>query len=69
MKRFLAWLNKKLNIVETSSEANEYYSWADRRLDELAAIEADLKRVRSDVKQPYEAPPMVDWEEEVKDEA
>lgn len=37
MKRFLSWLNAKLNIVETDDEANAYYSWADHRLDQLAA--------------------------------
>ena len=33
MRRFLSWLNRKLNIVETDPTANAWYDWADRELD------------------------------------
>lgn len=34
IRRFLAWVNRRLNIIETDPEKNAYYDWADRWLDE-----------------------------------
>jgi membrane protein DedA with SNARE-associated domain len=33
LRRFLSWLNRKLNIVETDPVKNEYYDKADQWLD------------------------------------
>jgi len=33
IRRFLSWLNKKLNVIETNEEMNRWYDEADQWLD------------------------------------